>query len=242
MSDLSTPDIRVTIEDALARVTLTRPPVNAFTKQMYLDLAAIFRVVGGQADLRCVLLSGEGEKAFSAGFDFKLFAAERAEDDPKRPEILRGMLESVRTCPLPVVAHVNGAAIGAGCVLAACCDICVACEEASFSLPEVDFQRVGGSAYVGARVSKGMLRYMALTGARVSARVAYEARLVDFLLPRAEAGRYAETIAREIAAKSGITLRHTKRALNRIENCPINEGYEIEQLHSIMSRAGLEES
>jgi enoyl-CoA hydratase len=209
--------------------------------RMYQDLGAIVREIGERDEIKCVVLRAEGRRAFSAGFDFKLFAANPTEDDPKRPLILREMLESVRTCKLPTVAAINGAALGAGCVLAAACDICIACEEASFSLPEVNFDRVGGSAYVGSRITKGMVRYMALTGRKISAQEALRAGLVDFVLPFDELERFVGDLSRELAAKSAHVLRHTKRALNRIEYLSVDEGYQIEQAHSVSARAGLKD-
>lgn len=242
MFELSKDGICVEVSDFIARVTLDRPPVNAFTLQMYRDVNEIFRVLGDRDDVKCVVLSGKGIKAFSAGFDFKLFAASQAEDDPKRPLVLRSMLESVRNCRVPVVAAINGAAVGAGCVLAAACDICVACDEARFSLPEIDYGRVGGSAYVGSRITHGLVRYMALTGRMITAQEAHRAGFVDFVVPRESLDGFVGDLAREIATKSANVLRHTKRALNRIENLPIDEGYEVEQMHSIMARAGLEDT
>ena len=239
MIDLSREGIRVEIKDFVARVTLNRPPVNAFTLQMYRDLDVIFQALGDSEDVKCVVLSAEGQKAFSAGFDFKLFQLSQAEDDPKRPLVLRGMLEAVRNCRLPVIAAVNGAAIGAGCVLAAASDICIAVEQARFSLPEVDFGRVGGSAYVGSRVTKGFVRYMALTGSQVTAQEAHHRGLVDFVVSRAELDGFAGKLALEIAGKAANVLRHTKRALNELEDLSIDKGYEVEQMHSIMARADL---
>ena len=239
MLELSKEGIRVDVSDFIARVTLDRAPVNAFTLQMYRDLGAVFQALGDSEEVKCIVLTGAGQKAFSAGFDFKLFKASQAEDDPKRPLVLRAMLEAVRNCPLPVIAAVNGAAIGAGCVLAAASDICVAVDQARFSLPEVDFGRVGGSAYVGSRVTKGFVRYMALTGRQVMAHEAHRAGLVDFVATREELDAFVGKLAEEIAAKSANVLRHTKRALNELEDLSITKGYEAEQMHSVMARAGL---
>jgi enoyl-CoA hydratase len=234
--------IRVEVAAGVARITLDRSPVNAFTLAMYRALGVVFDELGNSDVVRCIVLGGAGEKAFSAGFDFKLFSASQAEDDPVRPHVLREMLEAVQRCRLPVIAAVNGAALGAGCVLAAASDICVACEEARFSLPEIDFDRVGGSAYVGSRTTRGFVRYMALTGRMVGAAQAHRAGLVDFVLPRAELGAFVDAMAADIAKKSAAVIRHTKQALNRIEDLPAREGYEIEQMHSMMARAGLRDN
>lgn len=239
MTDLSTEHLRVTIQSAVAKVTIDRAPVNAFTLQMYRDLGAIFQALGDMPDVHCIVLTAAGEKAFSAGFDFKLFQQDKAEDDVRRPLILRAMLEAVRTCALPVIAAVNGPALGAGCVLAAASDICVAVEQARFSLPEVDYGRVGGSAYVGSRTGKGFVRYMALTGHKVLATDARSAGLVDFLVAREDLESFVAKLAADIAAKSGPVLRHTKRALNQLEDLPVDQGYEVEQMHSSLARAGL---
>ena len=103
MTDLSTEHLRVNIQSAVATVTIDRAPVNAFTLQMYRDLGTIFQALGDMPDVHCIVLTAAGEKAFSAGFDFKLFQQDQAEDDARRPLILRAMLEAVRTCALPVI-------------------------------------------------------------------------------------------------------------------------------------------
>ena len=223
--------------DGIATVTIDRPPVNALTMAQYTGLTTIFAALGARDDVRCVILRARGTKAFCAGFDFKAFAANPSEDDPASPLALRGMLEAVRTCPLPVIAEVGGPALGAGCVLASVCDIRVASRRATFSIPEIDFGRVGGGAYLARHVFQGTARLMAFTGRPIDAVEAHRTGLVDLLVDADVLEETVRALATTIAAKQATALRHMKRALNQVEFVPVDQGYEIEQMHSMIVRA-----
>ncbi|WP_454883097.1 enoyl-CoA hydratase/isomerase family protein [Sphingomonas oryzagri] len=235
-------DLRTTIEGGVAIVTITRPPVNALTIGSYVEITETFERLSADDEVRCVVLTGDGERAFSAGFDFRAFAVSGGvEDDPRRPEILHRMFQTVRDCAIPVIAAVNGPAIGSGCVLAAVCDIRIASHKARFGLPEIDFNRVGGSAHLARLVPPGALRRMAFTGKPVDADEALRIGLADELA--SSEGLYDVTLdlARTIAAKPPIALRLTKRALGRLGALSIDEGYAFEQALSRELRAALED-
>jgi enoyl-CoA hydratase len=234
-------DLRTTIEQGVAVVTIARAPVNALTISSYLEIIETFESLSADNDVRCIIFTGDGGRAFSAGFDFRAFAAAGGvEDDPKRPEILHRMFETVRECAIPVIAAVNGPAIGSGCVLAAVCDIRIAAPNARFGLPEIDFNRVGGSAYLARLVPPGVLRRMAFTGKPVDADEALRIGLVDELAPSDRLYDVALDLAHTIAAKQPIALRLTKRALGQLGQLTIYEGYAFEQALSRELRTALE--
>lgn len=234
-------DLRVTVDGGVAVVTIARPPVNALTIASYIEIAEIFEALAARADVRCVILTGDGNRAFSAGFDFRAFAAsEGVEDDPKRPEILDHMFRTVRDCPVPVIAAVNGPAIGSGCVLAAVCDLRIAAHSARFGLPEIDFNRVGGSAHLARLVPPGVLRRMAFTGKPVDAAEALRIGLVDELASLERLSDVASDLASIIATKPPIAVRFTKRALSKLDELSIDEGYAFEQALSRELRVALE--
>lgn len=230
-------ELSIEVAGGVATIVLDRPPVNALTMGLYVRISELFQTVADRNDVNCVVLRAAGTKAFCAGFDFKLFAANAAEDDPARPLALRKMLETVRSCPIPVIAEVGGPALGAGCVLAAACDVLVASQYATFSIPEINFGRVGGAAHVGRHVPQGNVRLMAFTGQAIDAREAFRIGLVHVLVPADSLVAEVRTLAATIASKSAPALRHMKRALNQIELMPVDAGYEIEQQHSMIVRS-----
>jgi enoyl-CoA hydratase len=218
--------------DKVARVIIDRPPVNALTIALYAEIADLFEALGKRTDIHCVVLSARGARAFCAGLDLHEFLAATVEDDPRRAAIVRRMFHAVRTCAIPVIAAVNGPALGAGCVLASVCDIRVAAENATFGLPEINVGRCGGGAHVGRHVPPGLLRRMFFTGQPIPAAEAYRVGFVDEVVPLDGLMPTAEALAATIAAKAPLGLRLGKAALNAVEFMPTDEGYAVEQSYS----------
>lgn len=232
------PDTILEIEGAIAKVVINRPPVNALTIDSYREITAVFLALAIREDINCIILTGSGHRAFCAGFDFRQFAAAgSAEDDPRRPEILRGMFEAIRTCPIPVIGAINGPAIGAGCVIAAVCDIRLAALGARFGLPEIDFGRVGGGAYLAPLVSPGRMRMMAFSGRPITAEEALQTGLVEELLPPDQLMERAKVLAGVIAGKNGTALRYMKGALDGMTGLLVTDAYRLEQDYSLRLRA-----
>jgi enoyl-CoA hydratase len=138
----------------------------------------------------------------------------------------------VRHCAIPVIAAVNGPALGAGAVLAAVCDIRIASANATFGLPEINVGRCGGGAHLGRLVPQGMLRKMFFTGAPISAAEAYRIGLVEEVVAPERLRAAALELAAVIAEKAPLGLRLGKQALNEIELLPVEEGYAREQCYS----------
>jgi enoyl-CoA hydratase len=225
-------DIEVTTADGIATVVLNRPPVNAFTTEMYEQLGDVFAGLGESLDVNCAILTASGTKAFCAGKDLKEFLATTIEEDPGKAAIVRRTFSSILHCRIPVIAAVNGPALGAGCVITTVCDIRLASEDATFSLPEINVGRCGGGAHLGRLVSQGQLRKMFFTGQAISAAEAYRAGLVDGLSKPGDLMSDARTLAATIAAKAPLGLRIGKQSLNEIEGLTVDEGYPIEQQYS----------
>ena len=216
----------------VASVVLDRPPVNALTIALYRRIAEVFDEIGKWTDVNCAVLSARGSKAFCAGLDLRELLAARVEDDPARAIIVRRMFESVRHCTVPVIAAINGPALGAGCVLASVCDIRIASENATFGLPEINVGRCGGTAHMTRHVPQGLLRRMFFTGAPISAQEAWRVGFLDRVVPLDRLMAEADELAAAIAAKAPLGLRLGKEALNRVEFMPVDEGYALEQEYS----------
>lgn len=225
-------EITIETSDRIATVTLGRSPVNALTVALYEELAEIFEGLGRELDVNCTILASAAPKAFCAGKDLNEFLTATVEDDPRQALIVRRTFSAVRNCAVPVIAAVNGPALGAGCVLAACCDIRIASHRATFGLPEINVGRCGGGAHVGRLVPQGVLRRMFFTGKPLSAEEAYRVGLVDQIVGADELMSTARDLATVIAAKSPLGLRVGKKALNEAEFLPLDEGYAREQAYS----------
>jgi enoyl-CoA hydratase len=225
-------DISVDVLDGVATVTLDRPPVNAVTLAHYAALGEAFDELGSSLDVNCAILTGAGDRAFCAGLDLKEFLAATVQDDPRRAEVVRTSFSRIRHCAIPVIAAVNGPALGAGTVFAAVCDIRIAADTATFSMPEINVGRCGGAAHVGRLIGQGALRRMYFTGEPIDAYEAHRIGLVEQVVGRDELHSTARALADVIAAKSPLGLRMAKRSLNEVEFMPVDEGYPVEQGYS----------
>lgn len=226
------PDIIVETFGKVVTVTIDRPPVNVLTLATYEEIADTFDAIGMCTDVHCAVFTGRGTKAFCAGLDLKEFLAARLEDDPKRAAIVRRTFASVRHCAIPVVAAVNGPALGAGAVLASVCDIRLASQNATFGTPEVNVGRCGGTAHMRRHFPQGMVRRMFFTGLPIDAAEAHRWGFVDEILPGADLMPKAMALAELIASKAPLGLRMGKAALNETEFLPVEEGYAVEQRYS----------
>jgi enoyl-CoA hydratase len=213
-------------------VMLDRPPVNALTLALYQRLAEVFEEIGTWSDVNCAVLSALGSKAFCAGLDLCEFLAARVEEDPARAVIVRRTFHAVRHCAVPVIAAVNGPALGAGCVLCSVCDIRIASENATFGLPEINVGRCGGTAHMARHLPQGLLRRMFFTGLPISAEEAHRVGFVDRVVPLRSLTAEVNELAGIIGGKAPLGLRMGKEALNRIEFMPVEDGYALEQDYS----------
>lgn len=225
-------DIRIAVNGAVATVTLDRPPVNAVTLAHYQRLGEVFEGLGQSDSIQCVILTAAGQRAFCAGLDLHEFMAASVDDDPHRAAVVRESFARIRHCAIPVIAAINGPALGAGTVFAAVADIRIASSTASFSMPEINVGRCGGGAHVGRLIGQGALRRMFFTGEPVDAAEALRIGLVDEVVAPEKLADTANDLAKKIAAKSPIGLRMGKQSLNEIEDLPVDEGYQVEQGYS----------
>ena len=216
----------------IVTVTLDRPPVNALTLAMYEQVADEFEAIGARTDVHCAIFTGRGTRAFCAGLDLREFLAATPEQDPARAAIVRRTFRAVRDCAIPVIAAVNGPALGAGCVLTTLCDIRIAATNATFGLPEINVGRCGGGAHLGRHVAQGVLRKLFFTGRPIPADEARRVGLVEEVVAPDALMDAALALAGEIADKAPLGLRLGKRALNEIEFLPVEQGDAREQHYS----------
>lgn len=222
-------NVRTQIDGHVALVTLDNPPVNAAAMDMLQSLTDAFDSFNDMDDVRVVILTGEG-RCFSAGADLKnrpdlSVAGARW----RRNRIVREVGYSIADCAKPVIAAVNGPALGAGLGLVASCDIIVASEKAVFGLPEVDVGLMGGGKHAGRLLPHSLVRRMMLTGYRAPAEELYRRGVIEACLPEAELMPWAMELAQTIASKSPLATRYAKDSMRTIENMTLRDGYIYEQ-------------
>ena len=180
------------------------------------------------------MLTGEG-KLFSAGADVKELSERTTESQLARSVFSRGTFAAIRACPVPVVCALNGAAIGAGTVVAASCDIILASETATMALTEVMVGVLGGVRHTNRMLPEKIARYMALTGRKVDAATLYRHGAVQDIYPPDALLSEALDLAADIARHSPSTVRLMKEAINLTEDLPLTEGYRVEQLFTTLA-------
>lgn len=205
-------------------------PVNALSRTLSDEMTRALDFISETDAVRAVVLTGEG-KVFCAGADLK----GRSEvikgpgDLPAHSRRTRECFHTIRECAKPVVAAINGAALGAGLAIAASCDVLVASERSVLGLPEIDVGLLGGCSHAGRLFPHSLLRRMALTGYRVPGPELYRLGVVEACVPSEQLMETALGIARTIALKSPLSVRLAKQTLNAIENMSLRDGYRYEQ-------------
>jgi enoyl-CoA hydratase/carnithine racemase len=206
------------------------PPVNAQDGHFHDEIAAMFDRISDTPEIRVAVLTGAG-RIFSAGADLRARRKVGSELGAGWAHIRRAResFHAIRECRKPVIAAINGPALGAGLALVASCDILVAAEEASLGLPEIDVGLLGGGRHTMQLFGHSLTRRMMLTGYRVPAHELYRLGIVEAVVPRDQLIETAMVFAREIASKSPTAIRMAKEALNVIEDLSLRDGYRHEQ-------------
>jgi enoyl-CoA hydratase len=231
--------VRVEIVDAVATVTLDRPPVNALSAPMMREIGQVFRQLGHGGDAAVAVLTSAHPKIFCAGADIseserryvqrRLLPAETNADLIDPGAVVRECFAGIRHGGLPVIAAVNGAAVGAGAALVACADLVVIAEEAYLALPEINVGVLGGARHMQQLVGVMKTRELAYTGRRLPATELHRLGGATEVVPLEKLTDAAGSLAREIAGKSPLALRLSKESINRSEHLPLDEGYRLEQ-------------
>ena len=215
--------IQVTIEDGVAEILLNRPErLNAWNERFGNELREAILDDAAQPEVRSVLITGAG-RGFSSGADLKdmLERSQAGEEPPDVGQMLREryhpIIKGIRELPKPVVAAVNGPAVGIGCSLALTCDLIWAAEDAIFGLAFVNIGLVpdGGSTFlVPAAAGKARALEMALLGEPVSAETAMEWGLINRVVPQGKLMEEARAVARRLAEGPTLSYANSKRAIN----------------------------
>ena len=216
----------------VAFVTINRPKrLNALNEETIGEMDKLFADMETDEDVKGVIVTGSGEKAFVAGADIKELAAETPTTAHKTTLRGQSMMRRMETSGKPVVAAINGFALGGGMELALACHIRVAAEEAKMGLPEVKLAVIpgyGGTQRLARIVGRGRALELILTGEMIDAAEAHRIGLVNRVVPRTELLGEAEALMRKILANGPLAIRYAIRAVDKGLDGSLEEGLDLE--------------
>ncbi len=218
--------------DQVARVTVDRPDArNALNSELLAELTEAMAEAAADPDTRVVVFTGAGDRAFIAGADIKEMSQkspEQGREFAKQGLRLTGIIEEMEK---PVIAAINGVALGGGCELAIACDIRIAGDRAMLGQPEVKLGIMpgwGGTFRLARIVGEGKAREMIFTGRVLTAEEAHRIGLLNAVVPHERLPEEAMKLAGEMAAAAPIALAHAKRSMNRARSLDMDSALELE--------------
>jgi len=219
-------NIRVEKRDLVAIVTLDRPKVlNALNAETLAELDAAFEALGSDAAIRAVLLAGAGGRAFAAGADIRELAAIPADEGSAFALRGQAVMRRIETLGKPVIACIQGFALGGGCELALACTLRIAADDARLGQPEVKLGVItgyGGSQRLARLVGRGAALKLLLTGAIIDANEALRIGLVDEVVAADQLMTRAEALAGESTANGPLAVVETLRVVNEGLDLPLD--------------------
>lgn len=215
--------LRYEVDGPVATLTINRPEKrNAWSSTLSHELVDAFAAIEADPTIRATIFTGAGDKAFSAGADL---GNERTHRTSSAGEALaavtpRGMdvFNAVADHPKPIVAAINGFAVGIGCLITLCCDILLASDNAELGLPQVPLGIIpayGGGVRLARYVGRGKAMEMVLLGERITAEEGYRVGLLNKVVPQAELAPLARDYAQRLAALPPLAVRMAKESLNK---------------------------
>jgi enoyl-CoA hydratase len=225
----------VELRPPVAVVTLNRPKVlNALNAATFTELDEVFSALAANGTIRAVLLTGTGARAFAAGADIGELASATAQDGAGFSQRGQQVFRHIETLGKPVIACIQGFALGGGCELAMACSMRLAADDARFGQPEVKLGVIpgyGGTQRLPRLVGRGAALKLLLTGEIISAAEALRIGLVDEVVPAAELMQRAETLALSIAAQAPLAVAEILRVVDEGLDLPLEAGLQMESEH-----------
>ncbi len=225
-------NLQVEREEAVAIVTLNRPAkLNALNAQTFDELQQVMRALGSDVSVGAIVITGAGDKAFVAGADITELAVLTPAQGKEHAATGQRVFDLIETLGKPVIAAINGFALGGGCELAMACTLRIAADSARLGQPEINLGVTPG--YAGTQrlprlVGRGRALEMLLTGDPISAQRAYEIGLVNRVVPAAELRAAAVTLAATLAAKAPLAMRYMLEAVHHGAEMPLADAQRLE--------------
>ena len=225
-------NVRTENRDGILVVTIDRPKVlNALNAQTVEEIYQAFAAARGDDAVKAVIVSGGGEKAFVAGADINELAQKTPITGKETSERGQFIFSFIERFPKPVIAAINGFALGGGCELALACHIRIASEKAQIGLPEVSLGIIpgyGGTQRMARLLGKGRALELICTGERVSAGEAERIGLVNRVVPAEQLMAVAEELARKIMTRGPLAVRAAIEAVMQGSDMPFEQGQFLE--------------
>jgi enoyl-CoA hydratase len=232
---MSFANLLVDRDDAVAVVTINRPKVlNALNAQTIEELRRAMEELAGDSAIRAIVVTGAGEKSFVAGADINELAVLTPAQGKEHARKGQALFDYIEQLGKPVIAAINGFALGGGCELAMACTMRIAADTARLGQPEINLGIIPG--YAGSQrlprlVGKGVALEILLTGDMIDARRAYEIGLVNRIVPAAELVAEAKKLAATLASKAPLAARYIIQS--------VNHGFEMSQADAQFLEASL---
>lgn len=219
-------------KNCIGYVTVNRPTkLNALNRSVMKELDHAFTAIAEDAEIRAAILTGAGEKAFVAGADIGELSTQTSVEGKEFSLWGQAVLNRIENLGKPVIAAINGFALGGGCELSMACTVRIASENAKLGQPEVKLGIMagyGGTQRLARLVGKGLAMQLLLTGEQISATDAYLIGLVNKVVPLAELLPTAEKMAQAMVANAPLALKYTMEAVNRGMEMTQAEGFFLE--------------
>jgi enoyl-CoA hydratase len=222
----------------VARLTIVNPPLNLVTEALLHELGTALATLEAAepGDVRAVVVTGTGDRAFSAGSHVGEFQHQRGEAGRARHELESGVATRLAELPMPTIAAIEGNALGGGLELALCCDLRIASDRAKLGLPEVRLAvtpGAGGTQRLPRVVGAARAKQLILTGAVLTADEALRIGLVTEVVPAGEAVARSTAIGEEIAQRGPIAVREAKHLIDIATETDIETGLAAEREASV---------
>jgi enoyl-CoA hydratase len=219
------------IEQHVAVVTINRPPVNPLNSKVFKELVTVFNELEENSQVRVIILTGSGEKAFVAGADINEMADLDLVGMMNMNRVSREAFSKIENASKPVIAAINGLALGGGLELALACDLRICSEKAKFAFPEVGLGIIpggGGTQRLQKIVGQGIAKELLYFGDMFDANRALELHIVNKVVPGEELLATAKQWAEKLAQKPPVALRMLKIAVNAGSNADLETGLTLE--------------
>ncbi len=220
------------VDNGIGLITINRPKaLNALNSAVMYDLTDLLQKIAVDTEVKVVIITGSGSKSFVAGADITEMQKMSAIEGRNWAKLGQGVFDKVEKLPQPVIAAVNGFALGGGCELSMACDIRIAADTALFGQPEAGLgitPGFAGTQRLPRLVGKGIAKELIFTASNIDAQEAYRIGLVNKVVPAAELLEAAQKLAKKIMSKSSVAVQLCKAAINEGLDVDLDSGIAYE--------------
>jgi len=224
--------ISTSFDGVICVVTINRPPVNCLNTRLMEELTTVFTDLADKVDLRAIVVTGQGEKAFVAGADISEVNNLSKNEGKVFSQRGQAMTDAIANCPLPVICAINGSALGGGAEIALACDIRIMVEKALIGFPESSLGLLpgaGGTQRLPKLISQSMAKYLLLTATPITAAEAEHCGLVDKVVTNENLIDTSTTLAKNISKNGPMAIKAIKRLINQSYDAPLEQGLTMER-------------